>query len=111
MAALIARKQHGLGTVIEAPLLECGISAFAWSNLSGEKQEPKDSNFSPLDNPEEQREKLGAAAIEIRNLFGDVTGNFYCCADNRMIFLWVMSYPAMAKRKKINTWTMPPIDS
>ena len=103
MAALIARKTHGLGTVIEAPLLECGISGFAWSNLRNVEQTPvfpslKEFNYSPLDDPDLQQEKLDNAACESRNLFGSVTGNFYRCADGRMVFIWAVSYVAIIER-------------
>ncbi len=106
IAALIARDKYGLGTVIETPLVNAGLSAFAVNVLmpsffSAKGKGLTDSNsklaFSSEDSRDIQAEKLDNAARQNMGMFGPF-GGFFSCADGRMIFIWVSGYPILSER-------------
>lgn len=109
MAALLARKEHGVGTVIEIPLVEAGLSAFGgsvlhawtfdrpWSPRPVDTQETKTKHevwdtqqanrFSLENTPTERLVKLSNAQ---RAFFSPPTFRFYHCADGRQVLVWVI---------------------
>ena len=105
MAALVAREKHGIGTVIEAPLVECGLWGFVWSRFSDTPttSSTNDSSFTPFaflaeDSLVAKADKLNQAERMSRKQFGGALGNFYSCADGRMIYVWVCFYKGLSER-------------
>jgi len=106
MAALIARHEHGLGTFVEVPLAEAGLTAFE-GDVFGMKPfytlralipDPEavadvtlpDSLLACAyldgDTIERQTEKLEAARLEMMYLY--FSYYIYCCEDGRGIYIY-----------------------
>ena len=92
MAALVSRQVHGAGTVIEAPLVDAGLTGFAFNAISVGKDvaltalfpalEPYE--FSADDDEATQLDKLEGATWGSTSYAGRV----FDCADGRKIFIW-----------------------
>lgn len=101
MAALAAREVKGIGTVIEVPLADAGMSGFSGNFIYGpfiagplravadfEAELPeflKPYSYSTEDDQSTQTQKLQQAA---QATLLPPFGIFYPCADNRDIFIW-----------------------
>ena len=89
MAALVARETHGLGTVIETPLVNAGLSAVMMNFASVANNEaPNAPVSSPLayatdDSPAVQMEKLHKAMQALSGL----GSKSFICADGREIYV------------------------
>ena len=93
MAALLAREEHKLGTSIEVPLADGGLTGFflgtvdhpSWQQTDTELPEPLRSLvFSPQDSHAVVEEKLEKAR---QATHWSPTNRAYPCADGRQIFL------------------------
>ncbi len=98
MAALLARERCGMGTVIEVPLVEAGLSAYPVSFLqassinSGDLPDTfKPLVFSPEDKPDCQVDKLEKAQSA---MFRSV----YPCADGRVLWFLLGDDPRLAEQ-------------
>lgn len=103
MAALVSREEHGMGTVIEVPLADVGLSGHGVdftpigavaAQSAGPSDDLKPFVFTPKDSQEVQEEKLGKAS----QLKTGPLNAFYPCADGRYIFIWTMNFTKFAKR-------------
>ncbi len=98
MAALVAREEHGHGTVIEVPLAEAGVLGHIleiWNwNKPLDKPAELPAVFDPLrykagDSEAVQMEKLAEAHLYV---WYSPIGSYYPCADGRIIFIYNL-YP------------------
>ncbi len=101
MAALIAREEHKVGTVIEVPLAEAamlGYGSYAWFvSLSKHIVLPSPREewlYSPEDSQEDQLAKI--ANTHKAKWAANPLGNYYKCADGREVFIYA-AYPNVAK--------------
>jgi len=117
MAALLAREEHGLGTLIETPLVEAGMTGFvhrfSFSKIAGTHTTPffslrtpetrtegvtweaqKANRFSPDDPPDIQSKKLFSAM----QAFWDPLYRYYICSDDRLVKLACMGRAERAIR-------------
>jgi len=105
MAALVAREQHGHGTVLEVPLADSGLLGFIleiwnWNRPIGDEsllpENFKPFVFSSNDNNEEQLKKLAKAN---ENIWINPLGSYYPCSDGREIFIYTL-YPNIGRYSK-----------
>ena len=103
MAALLAREEHGFGTVLEVPLIEAGLSGFtqyfvtnSFPDAGFEKLDNTDNPFvySPDDSQEIQEQKIGKAW---RNILPP-SHKWYLTADGRKLEFWGTVFPPHTKR-------------
>ncbi|MCT2532115.1 CoA transferase [SAR92 clade bacterium H231] len=101
MAGLIARKEHGHGTVIETPLVDAGLSGFImdfqysmlplgpWAPDLRLPEALEHLIYSPEDNNDEQIKKLKRAQLSTA-FVGTPCTRFHTCLNGRQILLFPM---------------------
>ncbi len=110
MAALIARREHGVGTMIEVPLVDAGMTAFEADFLmkgggavplrkyptpssAGRKKRENPNAYEPGDSIEVQKEKLSRATK--RRLFQTYGFIIFKCGDGRGLMLSSKSWKVL----------------